>query len=77
MSLYLRKMAEDHIEEAKGRYTWHPSIDWYENGVLDVFTEAEANTDAALGRLTVICADLLELARRADPAYGLKPTDAA
>jgi hypothetical protein len=83
MSLYLRKMTEQHIEDSKSPTHSLLSADYYENEILDVFTRTDPglfrwgapgddSRDIALGRLAVITADLLELARRADPAYGLK-----
>lgn len=67
MSLYLRRMAEQHIEDSKSPLHHLPKPDWFENQIL---FRAE---DDDIGALIVIAADLLELARRADPAYGLTP----
>lgn len=50
-----------------------PSLDKYEEWLLDTIALEDAHQ--ALGSLTVICADLLEQARRSDPAYGLTPVD--
>lgn len=52
-----------------------PPVDSYEEWVLDAMTGMDS--DKSLGALTVICADLLEMVRRADPAYGLKAAETA
>lgn len=75
MNLHLRKMFTGQVEQSKqpGRHTQQDTLglDYYENEIAEAFSEdSEA---AALGMLTVLAADVLEIARRADPAYGLVP----
>lgn len=74
MNLHLRKMLTGQIEQSKlpGRHAQQDTLtlDYYEDEIVEAFSEDSG--DVALGKLTVLIADVLEIARRADPAYGLK-----
>jgi hypothetical protein len=73
MSLHLRKMMVQQIEDSKSPRHELMSADWYEQQTLDAMLLDDPH--GALGSLTVIVADLLELVRRSDPAYGLTPVE--
>lgn len=68
MRLHLRKAAEAQVRMAKDTPEF-PSLDWHEQQLLEAASEDQA--EVGLGRIVVIAANLLEAARRADPAYGL------
>jgi len=68
MRLHLRKAAEAQVKMAKDTPAF-PSLDWHEQEVLEAASEDQA--EVGLGRMVVIVANLLEIARRSDPAYGL------
>ena len=76
MSLHLRKMMAQQIEDSKSTYHVMPSLDFQETQLLGIMEQASEDPQAALGALCVVSADLLETARRADPAYGLTEVDA-
>lgn len=72
MNLHLRKMAQSQIDLSKSKRDFS-TPDKYEEWILECFDNDNANE--SLGALTVLCADLLEQVRRADPAYGLVAVD--
>lgn len=71
MRLYLRKVAQAQITTSRDT-PYLPSLDWLEEQLLEAASEDQA--EVACGRLVVIASQLLEAARRADPAYGLVTT---
>jgi hypothetical protein len=70
MRLHLRKAAQAQIEMTRDT-PFLPGLDFLEEQLLDAASEEQA--EVGLGRMVVISTQLLEIARRADPAYGLPP----
>ena len=71
MSLYLRKLAAQAIKDSQSPLHHLPSADFQEEQILNAMELGSTDPNAALGSLTIICADLLEAVRRTDPAYEL------
>lgn len=65
-----QKFAEEEIDHAKvvGGF---PSLDYYEKRIADVYASRSRVA------LVVVAAELLEIARRQDPAYGVEREQAA
>lgn len=67
---YVLSLYESDRELSRGR-TPIRDPEYYETALRAAF--AEPRDSAALGRLSVICADLIEAFRQTDPSYGLVP----